>query len=161
MLTLTTKSLSRALFGLCWIQCQEMWNWGIHCHLLAIMKNKISRFSRCCLTFRQPLWCFTWQRQSAGACASVRWFGIWVSQCMHVCQSISPSCALIKRPSLPFPACLCSHSRPPSSSPRSPLAHGYVIVKNVFTKLALSQIKPHANQRLGERKREEGREGCV
>lgn len=88
-------------------------------------------------------------------------FCLLVSRCIHVCQSISPSRALIKRPSLPFPACLCSHSRPPSSSPRSPLAHGYMIVKNVFTKLALSQIKPHANQRLGERKREEGREGCV
>lgn len=91
-------------------------------------------------------------------CASVCWsVGAYmsVSPSLHLARSLNVPLSPSPRVCAPTPA------RPPSSSPRSPLAHGYVIVKNVFTKLALSQIKPHANQRLGERKREEGREGCV
>lgn len=40
-----------------------------------------------------------------------------------------------------LPASLSSSSS--SSPPHAPLAHGYMIEKNVFTKLTLSQIKPH------------------
>lgn len=77
---------------------------------------------------------------------------------------------LIKRPSPSLSFSLSTVSPAPSSSsaPHAPVAFGYMIVKNVFTKLTLSQIKPYrqikdfGEKREAEKKRvrkESQREG--
>lgn len=135
-------------------------------NLLFVMRENWKKLasSPCCFTFRHPV--------KLGLCQNHQSLlpGVCVCLCLCMCSvrsshffflpsilSVCPSHTVIKSPSLfthththslfiyvlppSLPASLSSSSS--SSPPHAPLAHGYMIEKNVFTKLTLSQIKPH------------------